>query len=212
MANAISGSMKAAAYGVAALCSAALFVHFGVSLPDAISRGREGVRRTREAPCQVLRPTPMNAVLGKLPVRAPDFTLKLADGTEVKLSSLLSTERQKGRVVLLNFWATWCSTCVVEMPSLERLAADLRAQNKPVTVLAVSVDENWDLVRNFLKEGSAMTILLDKDKSLPGRYGTEKFPESFLIDPDGNIRYYIVSERQIWHTKEVRDCLDALAD
>ena len=51
---------------------------------------------------------------------------------KVSLASL------KGKVVIVDFWATWCSTCVVEMPSLERLAADLRAQNKPVTVLGIA--------------------------------------------------------------------------
>ncbi len=201
---AISSSAKLTAYGVAALVTVLLTGHFAASLPDAIERGREGVKRTREAACQVLHPSPWNPVLGRLPQRAPDFTLQNHDGQSVTLSSL------RGRVVLVNFWATWCSTCVVEMPSLERLAA--RMQNKPFSLLAVSVDENWDLVRKFFPEGSSMSVVLDKDKSVPGRYGTEKFPESFLIDAEGNIRYYIISERQIWHTDEVQKCIEALLE
>ena len=55
-------------------------------------------------------------------------------------------------------------------------------------------------------------LVLDKDKATPALYGTEKFPESFLIDPEGNIRYYIISERQIWHSDEVRQCIEALMD
>src|SRR5262245_30755316 len=102
---AISPTAKLTAYGVAAFVPVVLSGHFAASLPDAIERGREGVRRTREAPCQVLRPDARNAVLGKLPQRAPDFTLKNHDGQDVSLSSL------RGRVVLVNFWATWCSTC-----------------------------------------------------------------------------------------------------
>ncbi len=193
-----------AAYGVSGLVTCALVGYFAWALPDALSRGREGVRRTREAPCQVLRPTAQNAVLGRLPQPAPDFALKTHDGQEVKLSSL------RGRVVLVNFWATWCPTCVVEEPSLERLATQMK--NKPFSLLAVSVDENWDLVRQHFPKGSAMTVLLDKDKAVPKAYGTEKFPESFLIDREGNIRYFVVSERQLWHTQEVRSCIDALIE
>jgi peroxiredoxin len=201
---AISTTAKRSAYGVAAFVTIILSGHFAASLPDAIERGREGVRRTREAACQVLRPSAHNQVLGKLPQPAPDFTLQNHDGQQVSLSSL------RGRVVLVNFWATWCSTCVVEMPSLEKMAA--RLSGKPFTLLAVSVDDNWEVVRKFFAEGSQMSILLDKDRSVPARYGTEKFPESFLIDPEGNIRYYVVSERQVWHTDEIQKCVEALIE
>ena len=200
----ISPQTKMAAYGVAALCTSALVAHYAMSLPDAIERGREGVRRTREAPCLVLKPSPTNAVLGKLPQKAPDFTLKNHDGIEINLAKL------RGRVVLVNFWATWCDTCVVEMESLERLASMFK--NKPFTLLAVSVDDDWDKVRSFFKDGSSMSVVLDKDKKTPALYGTDKFPESFLIDAEGNIRYYVVSERQIWHSDEVRQCIEALID
>lgn len=195
---------KQLAYGVAATVSVLLAVHFGVSLPDAISRGQTGVRRTREAPCQVLKPAASNPVLGSLPVLAPDFTLPNHAGQPVALSSL------RGRVVLVNFWATWCSTCVVEMPSLERLAE--RMERKPFSLVAVSVDESWDAVRKFFPQGSKMTVLLDKDKSVPPRYGTEKFPESFLIDAEGRVRYYIISDRENWHSDEVEQCIEALLD
>jgi cytochrome c biogenesis protein CcmG, thiol:disulfide interchange protein DsbE len=99
---------------------------------------------------------------------------------------------------------------VVEMPSLERLAVQMK--DKPFTLLSVSVDDDWSKVRDFFKEGSAMSVVLDKDKATPALYGTEKFPESFLIDREGNIRYYIISERQLWHSDEVRQCIEALMD
>jgi cytochrome c biogenesis protein CcmG/thiol:disulfide interchange protein DsbE len=199
-------SRRAFAYGAAALAIAILTVHFTITLPDAIERGREGVRRTREAPCQVLRPAPYNPVIGKLPQPAPDISLKTHDGQTVTLSQL------RGRVVLVNFWATWCTTCAVEMPSLERLTEQMRG--KPFTMLAVSVDENWDLVRKFFPQGTPMTVVLDpaKAQGAAARYGTEKFPESFIVDADGVIRYYIISERQIWHSGEVRACIEALMD
>ena len=131
------------------------------------------------------------------------LTIKSTDEYKTLLDS------SKGKVVLVNFWATWCTTCVVEMPSLEKLTR--RMQGKPFTALAVSVDSEWDVVRKFFPEGAAMTVLLDKDKTIPARYGTEKFPESFLVDAEGNIRYFIVSERQNWHSDEVVACLEALA-
>ena len=152
----------------------------------------------------MLRPTPQSPVLGRLPQPAPDFVLKTHDGQDVKLSSL------RGRVVLLNFWATWCPTCAVEEPSLERLATSLK--DKPFSLLAVSVDENWDLVRQHFAQGSAMTVLLDKERKVPQAYGTEKFPESFLIDREGRVRYFVVSERQLWHSEEVKTCIQALID
>lgn len=192
------------AYGVAGLVTCALVGSFAWTLPDAVQRGREGVRRTREAPCQVLRPTAQNALLGKLPQPAPDFTLKTHDGQDVKLSSL------RGRVVLVNFWATWCPTCAVEEPALEQLAERMAGQ--PFTLLAVSVDENWDLVRQHFPQGSKMTVLLDKERRAPQAYGTEKFPESFLIDRDGKVRYFVVSERQLWGSHEVQECIAALID
>ena len=151
------------AYGVAGIVTLALAVNFVFVLPDAVRRGREGVRRTREAPCLVLKPTPQSPLLGKLPQPAPDFALKTHEG-------------------------------------------------QPFSLLAVSVDESWDLVRQHFPQGSGMTVLLDKERQVAKAYGTEKFPESFLIDRDGNIRYFIVSERQEWHTQEVRTCIQALID
>jgi peroxiredoxin len=142
-------------------------------------------------------------VFPKLPAPAPDFTLKDYAGREVALSSL------RGRVVLVNFWATWCPTCKVEMPSLEMLAA--AEKNKPFTLLAVSVDDDWETVRNYFRGGSRMTVLLDKDKTAPKTYGTSQFPETFIVDKDGNVRYFVVSDRD-WSSREVRACIDALID
>ncbi len=204
MSVAISPSARLAAYSVAGILTLLLSGHFAASLPDAIERGREGLRRNREAPCQVLRPASLNPVLGRLPKPAPDFSLQNHAGQSISLSSL------RGRVVLVNFWATWCDTCLIEMPSLERLAT--RLQGKPFSLLGISVDENWDAVRSFFPRGSTMSILLDKDRTVPRSYGTEKFPESFLIDAQGNVRYYVISERQNWHSDEVQKCIEALLE
>jgi len=178
-----------------------IVVLFALALPDAASRAREGRRRTLESPCEELRPTSVNDALGRIPARAPDFTVKDYLGRELRLSSL------RGQVVLVNFWATWCKTCVVEMPSMERLVENMRG--KPFRLLAVSVDDSWNEVREFFAKGTPLDVYLDANREIPKQYGTEKFPESFLIDKNGDIRYYIVSDRD-WSRPEVAACLDAM--
>jgi peroxiredoxin len=186
--------------GLAGLLLLGLFVR---AIPDAAQRGKLGLHRAAEGACEALRPEPVNAVLGQLPVPAPDFRLKDYAGREVRLADL------KGSVVLVNFWATWCNTCVVEMPSMERLVS--RMSGKPFRLLAISVDEEWAPIRKFFDKGTPLEILLDKERTVPKAYGTDKFPGSFLIDKDGTLRYYIVSNRD-WSTGDVASCIEALLD
>jgi peroxiredoxin len=195
--------VKALVYGVAGAVAALLIVLFALALPDAAARAREGYRRSAEAACDALMPTPHNHTLGTLPAKAPDFTLKDYAGRDVSLSSL------RGNVVLVNFWATWCKTCVVEMPSMEKLVASMKG--RPFRLLAVSVDDDWMAVRKFFAQGSVLDIVLDTPRAVPKLYGTEKFPETFLIDKDGNVRYYVVSDRD-WAQPAVTACLDAMLD
>lgn len=185
-------------FAIAGLLMAVLFVR---SIPDAAARAREGLTRAADAACGGLRPDPGNATLGQLPVQAPDFRLKDYAGRETHLADL------KGNVVLVNFWATWCGTCVVEMPSMEKLVSRMRG--RPFRLLAVSVDDDWPEIRKFFSHGTPLEVLLDKDRTVPKAYGTEKFPESFLIDKDGDIRYYIVSNRD-WGTGDVAACIEGM--
>lgn len=195
--------VRVAAYGGAALVAGILLVLFVRALPDAMARARDGEHAGREAACQALQPTPVDDALGQLPVAAPDFTLKDYAGRDVKLSSL------RGQVVLVNFWATWCNTCVVEMASMERLVEKERGKN--FRLLAVSVDDDWAAIRKFFAKGTPLEVLLDTSRDVPKKWGTEKFPESFLIDKDGVIRYYIVSNRD-WDAPSVSACIDAMLD
>ena len=195
--------VRAAAYASAALVAGIMIVLFVRALPDAMARARDGEHAGREAACEALQPTAVNDALGQLPVAAPDFTLKDYAGREVKLSSL------RGQVVMVNFWATWCNTCVIEMASMERLVEKERGKN--FRLLAVSVDDDWAAVRKFFAKGTPLDVLLDTARDVPKKWGTEKFPESFLIDKDGVIRYYIVSNRD-WSTPSVSACIDAMLD
>lgn len=77
-------------------------------------------------------------------------------------------------------------------------------------VLAVSVDKEWQAIKNhFGARGTAISVLLDKEGVVPKRYGTEKYPESFLIDSEGKIRHYFINKRN-WGEAEAALCLDSV--
>jgi peroxiredoxin len=112
---------------------------------------------------------------------APAFSLpRVAQGGDLDLDQL------RGRVVLVNFWATWCKPCEDEMPSMERLYR--RLGGPAFELVAISVDEEVEAVREFQQRlGLSFPILLDPSQETSRRYQTTGYPESFLIDRDGRI-------------------------
>jgi peroxiredoxin len=160
---------------------------------------RETLARTRDGACVALQPDPLPEILRN--GTPPDFQLPDATGHMVSLS------QQKGHPVLLNFWATWCPPCVDEVPSLEDLAR--RLDGSDMRMLAVSVDDDWDKVRQFFAKGSKMGVLLDTSHDIPKKFGTEKYPETFMIDAAGRIRYYFINKRD-WSRPEAVACLESL--
>jgi peroxiredoxin len=166
--------------------------------------------RELDAACKGLRPAATNKKLGALPTRAPDFTAQDHTGKMVKLSD------HRGKLVVVRFWASWCETCKAEQPSLEELAGD--ADPSDLVVLSLASDPNWDLVRKKLPHGSAAEVLLDPPASedsvigkIAAAYGVDKVPESFVIDRDGIIRYYIVNKRD-WRNTATQTCLRSVLD
>lgn len=138
-----------------------------------------------------------------LDLPAPDFTVQRMDGTAVRLSDL------RGKVVFLNFWATWCAPCRQEFPELEKMAEELKGL--PLEMVAVSGDDGWEDVKKFLgPKGSKMTIALDQSKTTPHLYGTEKFPESYVIDQRGRMRLRFISV-QPWTDERIQRYLEWLA-
>lgn len=130
---------------------------------------------------------------------APDFTVE--DGGR---SLQLSTYR--GKVVVLNFWATWCPPCIEEIPSLNQL----QRQMPQLVVLGVSVDQDGDAYRQFLVEHRIdFTTIRDPQRHSNALYGTLRFPESYVIDRDGQIRRKFISA-QDWTSPEILNYLSHL--
>jgi peroxiredoxin len=120
---------------------------------------------------------------------APDFTLPDLDQKMVSLSDY------KGKVVLLNIWATWCPPCVEEMPSIERLHQELKDQD--FEILAVSIDVlGANAVIPFMKKHNlSFPALTDTKGALKNLYQTTGVPESIIIDKQGNIAEKIIGAR-----------------
>ncbi|MBS1106771.1 MAG: alkyl hydroperoxide reductase/Thiol specific antioxidant/Mal allergen [Deltaproteobacteria bacterium] len=111
---------------------------------------------------------------------APVFALPLLDGGTVELASL------RGRIVLLNFWATWCKPCENEMPAMQRLHTALAGPD--FELVAVSVDASRDDVVKFRDRlGLTFPIARDPDKGVAEAYQSYRYPESYLIGRDGTI-------------------------
>ena len=127
------------------------------------------------------RPTyaPVKAVAPGSP--APDFQLEDNNGNQVSLADL------RGKVVLVNFWATWCPPCRAEMPSMEKLNNAMAGED--FVMLAINVEANGRLsVAEFLKETPhTFPILYDEQGVVQQLYGVYKFPESFVITKNGMI-------------------------
>ena len=113
---------------------------------------------------------------------APDFTLRSVDGPNLRL------QEQRGRVVLVNFWATWCGPCRQEMPHLNRLYEKYRASG--FVLLGVNVDDDQGKAAGVAaKLGLKFPVLLDTDKKVSRLYDMSAMPATVVIDRDGRVRY-----------------------
>ncbi len=183
-------------YGLVAAGIVFLMLSFLAGVQAAAPRERQGA-------CMAL-----NAV--QVDRTAPPWKLKDLSGKTVSLASL------RGKVVLLNFWATWCPPCVEEFPSMIKLSKAAAAGSdlgKDFALAMVSVDDTTKEVTELLKRSfpaaSALPIVMDPGKKIALTYGTEKFPESYLVDREGKIRYWFVNKRD-WGTDEALQCIKSL--
>ena len=134
---------------------------------------------------------------------APDFTLRTMNGPNLRL------QEQRGQVVMVNFWATWCGPCRQEMPQLNRLYEKYRASG--FVLLGVNVDDD---ARNAAavaaKLGVKFPVLLDTDKKVSHLYDLATMPSTVLIDRDGKVRYvhrgYLTGYEDTYE-KQIRELL-----
>ena len=124
---------------------------------------------------------PSDGAAGRIGAIAPDFEWTGEDGRAVSLSSY------RGKVVVVNFWATWCPSCRSEMPALQRVAAS----ESDVVVLEVDLMESGEKARSFLDSLGLdrLVPVLDSDGATTLRYGVLSLPSTFFIDRDGVIRH-----------------------
>lgn len=130
---------------------------------------------------------------------APGFSLN--DGTDsVDLSQL------RGKVVVLNFWASWCPPCLEELPTL----IELQHRMPQVEVIAVSTDEDQDAYKRFLvKHHVDLKTVRDGSQRISSMYGTYRYPETYVIDRKGVLRRKFIGP-QTWTSPEIMDYLSKL--
>jgi peroxiredoxin len=143
------------------------------------------------------------AILGK-GAAAPNFTLPDLNGNMVNLTDY------RGKVVLLNIWATWCPPCVEEMPSMERLYQTMKGED--FVLLAVSIDNlGAEAVIPFMKKYNLnFTVLTDPKGTIKYRYQTTGVPESYIIDKNGMIADKVLGAKD-WSAPEAVRFLRGLA-
>ncbi len=135
---------------------------------------------------------------------APDFTLQDSEGAIHRLSDY------RGKVVILNFWTTWCPPCRYEMPSMERARRILK--DEPFAILAVNIGEDEDTVFMFTGDYPVeFPLLMDKDETVVKNYPVIGLPTTYIIGPQGNIRYRAVGSRE-WDDPALLDALRALLE
>jgi len=131
-----------------------------------------------------------------------DFSLSLLERETRSLGSY------RGKVVFLNFWATWCGPCRVEMPSMEALYN--KFSDKGLEILAVNCGEDQATVRSFIEnEGFSFPVLLDLDGKVTFSYGIQAIPTTYLIDRDGMIISRLVGSID-WNTPKIHTALESL--
>jgi thiol-disulfide isomerase/thioredoxin len=112
---------------------------------------------------------------------APDFTLLDLEGKEVRLGEF------RGKVVFVNFWATWCPPCRAEMPDIESLYQEHK--DKGLVVIGIDISESEATVRQFVQRGGySWTFVLDSDGAVAASYNIRAIPTSFFIDREGVIQ------------------------
>jgi cytochrome c biogenesis protein CcmG/thiol:disulfide interchange protein DsbE len=133
---------------------------------------------------------------------APDFSVVADNGKSIRPKDF------GGKLLLLNFWATWCPPCVDEMPSLEQLHRTLGP--KGLVVFGLSVDKDEQVYRRFLERTKiSFPTARDNGQRINLQYGTVKFPETYIINREGKVLRKIISSRD-WMAPSILADLESL--
>jgi peroxiredoxin len=134
--------------------------------------------------------------------KAPDFAVTTNTGKRITPSDF------GGKLLVLNFWATWCPPCIEEMPSLNEFAQELAPQG--VVVLGVSVDKNESAYQRFLQQARpAFQMARDANADIPSEYGSFKWPETYIIGTDGKVRQKHIGPKN-WMSPQIVNEVKAL--
>jgi peroxiredoxin len=145
-----------------------------------------------------------NQTLPKLadPFIAPDFTLKGEDGNTYRLKDY------RGKIVILNFWATWCPPCREEMPSMERAWHQIK--DKGIVILAINVGEDADTIFEFTGQyPMTFPLPMDIDGEVVRQYPIRGLPTTYIIDSAGMATHRAVGSRE-WDASEILEQLEEL--
>jgi len=148
----------------------------------------------------LLRKLKLVIVPGALP--APRFNASTPEGTKIGIDDL------KGKLVLLNFWATWCPPCILEMPTMEKLHQEFKEEG--LEVVAMNFMEGPKTINAFIKKrGFTFTVLMDRSGEISQRYGVHALPVTYLIGRQGNILVKSIGYKD-WYKKEIRQFVSSL--
>ena len=129
---------------------------------------------------------------------APDFSITADNGRTITTSSF------GGKLLVLNFWATWCEPCIEELPSLNQFQK--RFEKQGVVVLGISIDKDEKAYRDFLARVHVSFLTArDPDAKINADYGTLKFPETYIIDGSGKVLRKVISNQDWMSERVIRD-------
>jgi peroxiredoxin len=144
----------------------------------------------------------MNLALVVEPYPAPLFATETAQGRKIKMGDF------KGKLVILNFWTTWCPPCRLEMPSMERLYRDFKGDG--LEIVAANFMESKDSINSFVNEnGFTFKVLLDRDGDIAQKYGVHALPVTFVIGRDGKVLAKSFGYKD-WYSEETQKLVASL--
>ncbi|HEY0133883.1 MAG TPA: TlpA family protein disulfide reductase [Nannocystis sp.] len=180
------------AHMVFILIGGVLVFFFAASLMPAL-------RSQAAAPCRSLEPSPRTGP-------APAFVVQDLAGAPVALADFA------GKLVIVNFWATWCEPCIREWPQLDRLAERFAGRDE-VVILAISVDSDPALIQPFLERMSLTStrvkVLWDPKQDVQKAFGTDKLPDTYFVDRAGQLVHAFINVRD-WGRPAAYQCVESM--